>query len=30
LAIMVKPTILSTNEDAKVITEALLNLMNFK
>ena len=30
LAIMVKPTIISTNEDAKVITEALLNLMNFK
>jgi len=29
LAIMVKPTIVSTNEDAKVITEALLNLMNF-
>ncbi len=30
LVIMVKPTIISTNEDAKVITEALLNLMNFK
>ncbi len=29
LVIMVKPTIISTNEDAKVITEALLNLMNF-
>ena len=29
LVIMVKPTIISTNTDAKVITEALLNLMNF-
>lgn len=29
LVIMVKPTIISTNRDAKVITEALLNLMNF-
>lgn len=29
LVIMVKPTIISTNQDAKVITDALLNLMNF-
>lgn len=29
LVIMVKPTIISTDTDAKVITEALLNLMNF-
>ena len=30
LAIMVKPTIISTNQDAKVVTEALLNLMHFE
>ncbi len=30
LVIMVKPTIISTNQDAQVITEALLNLMKFK
>ena len=29
LAIMVKPTIISTHQDAKIITEALLNLIHF-
>ena len=30
LVVMVRPTIISTNQDAQVITEALLNLMNFQ
>jgi general secretion pathway protein D len=30
LVILVKPTIISNNEDANIITDALLNLMNFQ
>jgi len=30
LVILVKPTIISTNRDATIVTEALLDLMNFK